>query len=76
MTRKTKLLSSLGATLALLAACDGSDGAFGNPQAQFGRMFASAFNAKSTAIPADDPNLVIVYNGVSGVDLTADPLDI
>ena len=76
MTRKTKLLSSLGATLALLAACDGSDGALGNAQAQFGNLFAAAYNADSLADPADDPNLVIVYNGVSGVDLTADPLDI
>lgn len=76
MTSKAKLLVSLGVTLALLVACDGSDGAMGNAQAQFGNLFAAAYNAKSTADPADDPNLVIVYNGVTGVDYTADPLDI
>ena len=76
MTSKAKLLTSLGATLALLVACDGSDGAMGNAQAQFGNLFAAAYNAKNTADPADDPNLVIVYNGVTGVDYTADPLDI
>ena len=76
MTRNVKLLSSLAAILALVAACDGGNGVAGNPQAKFGNLFAAAFNANSAADPADDPNLVIVYNGVNGVDYTADPLDI
>lgn len=76
MTRKAKLLSSLGLSLAVLVACDGSDGVVGNAQAQFGNLFATAFNADANADPKDDPDLVIAYDGVPDVDLTADPLDI
>ena len=76
MTRKSKLLSTFAATLALLAACDGSDGVMGNASSQFGNQFAAAFNAKSTAAAKDDPNLVITYKGVTGVNYTADPVDI
>ena len=76
MTRNKKLLTAFVASLAFLAACDGSDGVLGNAQAQFGNQFAAAFNAKNTADPKEDPNLVIVYKGVTGVDFTADPLDI
>jgi phosphoglycolate phosphatase-like HAD superfamily hydrolase len=76
MTRKAKLLSALGLSLAVLVACDGSDGVVGNAQAQFGSLFAAAFNADANADPKDDPDLAIVYNGVQDVDLTADPLDI
>ena len=76
MTRNVKLLSVLVGSLAILAACDGSDGVAGNAQAQFGSLFAAAFNADANAAPADDPDLVIVFGGVTGVDLTADPLDI
>ena len=76
MTRKGKQLSTIAASLALLAACDGSDGILGNPQAQFGTMFEAAFNAGSDADAKDEPNLGIAYGGVDGVDLEADPLDI
>ena len=76
MTRKGKLLSTLAASLVVLAACDGSDGVLGNSQAQFGSLFASAFNAGPDADAKDDPNLEITYGGVSGVDLEADPLDV
>lgn len=76
MTRKGKLLSALAATLVVLAACDGSDGVAGNPQAQFGNMFAAAFNGGVNDDAKDDPNLEIVFGGVEGVDLDADPLDI
>ena len=76
MTRKCKLFASLGASLAVLVACDGSDGVLGNPQAQFGSMFETAFNAGPDADAQDDPNLGIAYGGVDGVDLAADPLDI
>ena len=76
MTRKGKLYSTLAASLVIVAACDGSDGAMGNAQSQFGTMFAAAFNGKADADPKDDPNLVISYGGVDGVDLNADPLDI
>ena len=76
MTRNGKLLSMLVASLVILAACDGSDGVMGNAQSQFGKQFAAAFNAKTAADPKDDPNLVITYKGVTGVDYTADPLDI
>ena len=76
MTRKGKLYSTLAASLVILAACDGSDGIMGNAQAQFGTMFAAAFNGTADADAKDDPNLVITYGGVEGVDLNADPLDI
>ena len=76
MTRNVKLLSALGVSLAVLAACDENIGVPGNAQTQFGALFAAAFNADTNAPPADDPDLVIVYKGVTGVDITADPLDI
>lgn len=76
MTSKGKLLSTLAVTLMVLAACDGSDGVAGNAQAQFGSLFATAFNGGVDADPEDDPNLVITFGGVDGVDLDADPLDI
>lgn len=76
MTRKGKLFSSLAATLVILAACDGSDGIAGNPQAQFGTLFAAAFNGGADDDAKDDPNLGITYGGVDGVDLDADPVDI
>lgn len=76
MTYKTKLWSTLGVSLLVLAACDGSDGAMGNPQEQFGNLFANAFNASPDADPKDDPDLVITFGGVEGVDLGGDPLDI
>ena len=76
MTRKSKLLSMLVASLVILAACDGSDGVMGNAQSQFGRQFAAAFNGAPDSDARDDPNLVITYGGVTGVDLNADPLDI
>ena len=76
MTLNGKLLSTLAATLVILAACDGSDGVLGNPQSQFGTLFAAAFNGGADDDATDDPNLEIVYGGVDGVDLDADPLDI
>lgn len=76
MTRKGKLYSTLAASFVVLAACDGSDGVLGNAQAQFGPMFAAAFNGTADDDAKDDPNLVITYGGVDGVDLNADPLDI
>ena len=76
MTRKGKLYSTLAASLVVLAACDGSDGVLGNPQSQFGPLFASAFNGTADDDAKDDPDLVITYGGVDGVDLNADPLDI
>ena len=76
MTRNRKLLSIFVASLVILAACDGSDGVMGNAQAQFGKNFAAAFNGGPDSDVRDDPNLVITYGGVTGVDLNADPLDI
>ncbi len=73
MARKTKILTGLGVTLAVLAACDGSDGVAGNPVFQFGPVFAAAFNARPNSVPAE--NLVITYLGVDGINLTADPVD-
>ena len=75
MTRKSKLLSTFAATLALLAACDGSDGVMGNASSQFGNQFAAAFNAKSTAAAKDDPNLVITYKGVTALDVSSNLMD-
>jgi hypothetical protein len=74
MTRKRKLLSVVGMSLVVLAACDGSDGVLGNAQAQFGNVFAAAFNAPGTAEPSEA--LAIRYQGVNGVSLTAEPVDI
>ena len=74
MTRNRKLLSVAGVSLVVLAACDGSDGVIGNVQAQFGKDFAMAFNADSTAEPSEQ--LSIRYLGVNGVSLTAEPVDI
>lgn len=79
MTLNGKLLPALGMTLALLAACDGSDGgngAIGNAQSQFGPLFAAAFNADPNDVPKDDPDLAIVRLGVTGINLTGTPLDI
>lgn len=73
MTRNGKILSWVGLSLVFLAACDGSDGAFGNPALQFGEIFTKAFAADSNAAPTDD--LRISYLGVDGVNLTADPID-
>ena len=73
MTRSKKTLTGVGLTFALLAACDGSDGAFGNPAAQFGETFAAAFGAAPATAPAED--LLIAYLGVQGVNLTAEPVD-
>lgn len=74
MTRNKKLLSGLGLALAFLAACDGSDGTFGNMQSQFGPQFDAAFNAENTDEPKED--LVIVYRGVTGPNFVAEPVDI
>ena len=76
MTRKGKLYSTLAASLVVLAACDGSDGVMGNPQSQFGPMFAAAFNAGPDDDAKPSEELVITYGGFEGVDLNADPLDI
>lgn len=73
MTRNRKILTGVGLSFVVLAACDGSDGTFGNPASQFGEAFAAAFNADSTDTPAED--LTITYLGVTGVNLTADPVD-
>lgn len=74
MTRNVKLLSALGVALAVLAACDGSDGTFGNAQIQFGPQFAAAFNAAPNDEPKED--LAIVFRGVNGPNFTEDPIDI
>jgi len=73
MTRNGKILTGAGLSFAILAACDGSDGAFGNPASQFGEIFAAAFAAAPTATPSED--LTIAYLGVQGVNLTAEPVD-
>ncbi|QDA36469.1 hypothetical protein E4L95_04495 [Paracoccus liaowanqingii] len=74
MTRHVKLLSGLGLALAVLAACDGSDGTFGNAQTQFGPAFAAAFNAQPVDEPKED--LAIIFRGVNGPNFTAEPIDI
>ncbi|MFN3311962.1 MAG: hypothetical protein ACK46Q_00655 [Hyphomonas sp.] len=74
MTRNTKLVSAFGASLLVLAACGG--GGVVDAVSQFGPNFAAAFRADANAVPADDPNLVITFLGVTGPHLTADPIDI
>ena len=82
MTRKRKLLSVLGVSLVVLAACDGSDGVFGNPASQFGENFEVAFGAGSNDAPRDNSadgtkdDLTITFAGDEGVSLTDQPLDI
>ncbi len=73
MTQKRKFLTGAGLSLLVLAACDGSDGTFGNPSFQFGEVFANAFNAGANTTPTD--TLQITYLGAEGVNLTADPVD-
>lgn len=73
MKRNSKILTSLGVSLVILAACDGSDGTFGNPASQFGDVFAAAFNADPNDAPTE--NLKISYLGKQNVDLTAEPVD-
>ena len=73
MTRNGKILTGVGLSFVVLAACDGSNGVFGNPAFQFGPIFAAAFAADDNATPAED--LRITYLGVDGVSLTADPVD-
>ncbi len=74
MTRNVKILSALAIALGVLAACDGSDGTFGNAQIQFGPQFAAAFNAGPTEEPKEE--LAIVFRGVNGPNFTAGPIDI
>ncbi len=76
MTRKTRLLSAAGVTLFALAACDGSDGTFGNPQEQFGSAFLAAFGADETATPKAGPDLSVTFGGSTGVSSTATPVDL
>ena len=73
MTRNRKFLAGAGLSFLVLAACDGSDGTFGNPAFQFGEVFAKAFAADRNSVPVED--LRITYLGVEGVNLTADPVD-
>ena len=73
MTRNGKILLGVGLSFGFLAACDGSDGVFGNPAFQFGEVFAAAFAADPNSVPAED--LRITYLGNAGVSLTADPVD-
>lgn len=73
MTRNRKFLTAVGLSLVVLAACDGSDGAFGNPASQFGEAFAAAFGADANSVPTE--TLTIAFQGTPGVNLTAAPLD-
>lgn len=73
MTRHGKILTGVGLTFVFLAACDGSDGTFGNPAAQFGATFANAFAADTNSVPTED--LRITYLGVEGANLTVAPVD-
>lgn len=73
MTRNSKFLTGAGLSLLVLAACDGSDGTFGNPAFQFGEVFARAFAADRNSVPTEE--LRITYLGVDGVNQTADPVD-
>ncbi|MFN4160220.1 MAG: hypothetical protein ACK4GO_17775 [Gemmobacter sp.] len=75
MTRNTKLGSAFGTSLLVLAACGGGGGVV-DAVSQFGPNFAAAFRADPHSEPADDPNLVITFMGVTGPNLTADPIDI
>ncbi len=73
MTRKGKILTGVGLSFVFLAACDGSDGAFGNPASQFGEAFAAAFSADANSAPTED--LLIAFQGVQGVSETSAPVD-
>ena len=74
MTNKKQLFLSIAGAMAILTACSGGNG--GQAQNQFGSQFAAAFNSSANFDPKDDPNLVITYMGKTGVDYTADPIDI
>jgi hypothetical protein len=74
MSSKKQLMLSVAGAMAILAACGGGNG--GQAQNQFGTQFAAAFNGGANFDPKDDPNLVITYMGKTGVDYTADPIDI
>lgn len=73
MTRNRNILTGVGMSLAILAACDGSDGILGNPASQFGPAFEAAFNAGPNDVPSQ--NLLITYLGNDDVSLIDAPVD-
>lgn len=75
MSSKAKLWSGLGLSVAILVACDGADGVLGNPAAQFGTFFLTAFNVPANGTPLPTDGEQITYLGVVGVNSSAQPVD-
>lgn len=75
MTHKFKIIPAVLVSLIVLAACDESDNAAGEPSEQFGAAFAEIFNTDPNSEPANIDDVVISYQGVDGPNFTAEPVN-